>query len=317
MHTLEKIEKLSKNLKYISFNKKATKKFADSVKDEVIKDGKISFETFEWDLEHKIPLLFYLNALNYCFWGGKNKKKWTVEINGKPLDGFFALYRILEENGKNNEDFLKSSHISSLSFDDVKDLLHGSPDIPLLESRFENLTTTGRVIEEKYNGNILSIIDDNDYDTAKILNEIERNFPSYYDTQNYRGFEIHFLKRAQLLVKMISDELEKYGKHLKNLKHLTAIADYKVPQLVRYHGISKYSDELATLVDNYVVLEKDSDYEIEIRIATLWGVELIRRELQDRFPDITNADIDNILWVSSQKIRDDIKPYHRTYTTAY
>jgi hypothetical protein len=116
---------------------------------------------------------------------------------------------------------------------------------------------------------------------------------------------------------MINDELEKRGKGLKNLDHLTAIADYKVPQLVRYHGVSRYSDELASLVDNYVVLEKDSDYEIEIRIATLWGVELIRRGLVDKFPDITNADIDNLLWVSSQRIRSDIKPYHRTYTTAY
>jgi len=317
MHTIEKVEKLSQKLKYISFDRNAAKKFADSIRENDLVNGKISFEAYNFDLEDKIALLFYHNSLNYCFWGGKDKKKWTVVINDEPLDGFFALYKILEENAKSNKNFLKSSYISSLSFDDVKNLLEGNPEIPLLESRYENLTITGSIIEEKYDGNIFKILKDNDYDTKRILDEIENSFPSYTDTQEYHGYEIHFLKRAQLLVKMIIDELEKYDKHLKNPKYLTAIADYKVPQLVRYYGISKYSSNLADLVDNYVVLEKDSDYEMEIRIATLWGIELIRKELEDRFPNITNADIDNILWVRSQRRRGDIKPYHRTYTTAY
>jgi hypothetical protein len=317
MHTIEIVEKLAPNLKYITFNKDAAKNFAKNIDKKDLENGKISFVTHDWDLENKIFILFYLNSMNYCFWGGKNKKKWTVQINGEEFDGFFALYKILEENAKKNKNFLTPSYIASFSFEDVKNLLDGDPEIPLLESRYKNLTITGKVIQEKYNGDIMSIIEDNDYDTKKILNEIEMNFPSYQDTQEYKGYKIHFLKRGQLLVKMINDELEKYDKYLKNPKYLTAIADYKVPQLVRYYGISEYSEELADLVDNYIVLEKDSDYEIEIRIATLWGIELIRRELENKFPQITNADIDNILWVSSQKIRNNIKPYHRTFTTAY
>jgi len=317
MHTIELIEKVIPKLNHIKFNREAAKKFADSVTENDIAEGKISLASYDWSLEEKMLILFYFNSMNFCFWAGKDEKKWTVEINGEPLDGSFALYRILEENGKNNNVFLNPSSIASLSFDEFKEIFKGRPEIPLIESRFNNLITTANVLLEKYNGSVMTLIENNEYNTKKILNKIESDFPSYEDTQKYKGHEIRFLKRAQLQVKMMNDELEKIGKPLKNLNHLTAIADYKVPQLIRYHGVSEYSDELAELVDNYEILEKDSDYEIEIRITTLWGVELIRRELVKRFPDITNADIDNLLWVSSQKIRDDIKPYHRTLTTGY
>jgi hypothetical protein len=317
MHTIEVIEKLSPKLKYIKFNKKAAKEFADSITRKDLEKGKISFSTYDWSLKDHVLFLFYLNSMNYCFWARKNQKKWTTKMGGESLDGFIALYKILENRAKNDKNFLNPSYITSLSFDNVKDLLKGSPEIPLLESKYKNLITTARIIEKRFRGDIFSIIEDNNYETKNILDEIETKFPSYEDSQNYRGYEIHFLKRAQLLVKMINDELEKHNKALKNLDYLTAIADYKVPQLLRYHGITKYSDRLSNLVDDYRVLEKDSDHEIEIRIGTLWGVELIRRGLEEKFPNITNADIDNLLWVSAQSITDDIKPYHRCYTTGY
>ena len=53
--------------------------------------------------------------------------------------------------------------------------------------------------------------------------------------------------------------------------------------------------------------------EIEIRSATIWGVELIRQQ----FKNYNAAEIDNALWLMSQSFSKDTKPYHRTYTIYY
>jgi hypothetical protein len=178
MQTIEIIEKLSPNLKYITFNQTAAKDFANSVTEKDIEEGKISLATYDWSLEDQILILFYFNAMNYCYWAQDNEKKWTIEIEGKELDGSFALYRILEENAGRDRNFLRPSYIASLSLGNFRNLLDGNPQIPLLESRYENLINTAKVLSQKYGGDAMSMIEENHYDTEKILDEIETSFSS-------------------------------------------------------------------------------------------------------------------------------------------
>ena len=86
---------------------------------------------------------------------------------------------------------------------------------------------------------------------------------------------------------------------------------------MRHFDLIKYSNELSELIDNYELIQENSIFEIEIRVATVWVVELLRRELSKRFPDISSATIDSLLWEKTQTITDEVKPYHRTYTISY
>jgi hypothetical protein len=75
----------------------------------------------------------------------------------------------------------------------------------------------------------------------------------------------------------------------------------------------EYSNELAEKVDNYIELTHDSEEEIEIRAATIWGVELLRQIM----PDLTAGEIDNTIWLLSQNLQNQAQPYHRTRTIFY
>jgi hypothetical protein len=70
-------------------------------------------------------------------------------------------------------------------------------------------------------------------------------------------------------------------------------------------------------------LEASSRKEIEIRAATVWAGELMRRELVTRCPQITPHSevpalhIDYWLWREGQTQGPEIRPYHRTRTIYY
>jgi len=78
----------------------------ENITEKDINAGKISLATYDWTLREQLLLLFYFNAMNYCYWAPKGQRKWTIKIDDEILDGSFALYRILEENAKMNKDFL-------------------------------------------------------------------------------------------------------------------------------------------------------------------------------------------------------------------
>jgi hypothetical protein len=129
---------------------------------------------------------------------------------------------------------------------------------------------------------------------------------------------VPFLKRAQICVADLQASFQgkDWGAFL-DLDQLTAFADYKLPQLLRSAGVLEYSEELAQLVDHMVAIEPDSLPEIEIRSATVWGVEWLRRALRARGVIRSASAIDYRLWLDSQQATPDTRPYHRTRTIYY
>ena len=79
----------------------------------------------------------------------------------------------------------------------------------------------------------------------------------------------------------------------------------------------EYADGLAERVDAEEELASGSSYEIQIRIATLWAGELIRRALSARFPDVTAIHVDGVIWSVGQIPSSDRLPYHLTRTVSY
>jgi hypothetical protein len=104
---------------------------------------------------------------------------------------------------------------------------------------------------------------------------------------------------------------------IRGMERLTAFADYKLPQLLRRFGAIVYAPELATTVDSYTLIAAGSAPEVEIRAATLWAVELLRRALERHGARRSAAEIDYRLWSASQTKTPDERPYHRTRTIYY
>src|SRR5262249_30157193 len=102
-----------------------------------------------------------------------------------------------------------------------------------------------------------------------------------------------------------------------DLEILTAFADYKVPQVLRRLGVLAYDDALAAKVDTRTLIPTGSPEEVEIRAATAWGCELVRRALAARGKPLRAFEVDWALWLAGQTLPADTRPYHRTYTVFY
>lgn len=257
-------------------------------------------------------LIFILDTINFCFWAYKDKEKWTVEYpKGNFIsNGWFALVSSIERAQKENIPILDADYLEDISLTEAEYIFRSSNEtrIPLIEKRVENLREAGKILSEKFDGNIYNMLSGTGLDVSKIVTEVAKHFPSFNDYAEINAERINFYKRAQIFAYDIAllSSLK-----AKNLESLTAFADYKVPQTLRAFEILRYKPELTNKVDNYEILKHGSMEEIEIRSATVWACELIANKAE-----INPVLVDNVLWKISQSLKD-VQPYHRVLSTNY
>jgi len=102
-------------------------------------------------------------------------------------------------------------------------------------------------------------------------------------------------------------------------------ADYRVPQGLVHLGVLCYSDDLMQLLRKNSHLESGSRLEAEIRGASIWAVELIRKEMEiiakgDKASGPLNAIvIDYYLWNFAKEHQQEMRhvPIHKTRSVYY
>ncbi|MEI7919057.1 MAG: queuosine salvage family protein [bacterium] len=107
-----------------------------------------------------------------------------------------------------------------------------------------------------------------------------KNFKSFEDVSIYKNQNIYFYKLAQLVV---SDRYSLLpGTEFESLidkNSLTALADYKVPQMLRLQNILEYDNSLEEKIVKKIEIPHDSEEEIEIRANTVQAIEKIKEIL--------------------------------------
>lgn len=275
---------------------------------------------------HTAGWVMALDALNFCFWSvdPDPRQRWRVEYRGKLHDGYWALVAALRRAVDEGHPVWDPSYLVGLSPRDVAHILRphdlAFPEIPLFPARVVNLHELGRNLMTAYpDANpVEAFVRDANRSAARLVQRVVSTFPSFNDVATYAGQEVRFYKRAQILAADLHGAFG--GQHLgafDDLEVLTAFADYKVPQVLRRFGVIVYDDALAAKVDNRVLIPTGSPQEVEIRAATVWGCELIRRELAARGQPLRAFEIDWALWLAGQSLPPDTRPYHRTYTVFY
>lgn len=273
------------------------------------------FNFSSFSKEEKLHFLIILNALSFCYWG---EPKWTIEDNGRKFDGAWGMIVALGREINERKHLLNFEYCSNISKDNFATILRGNIEIPLFEQRWEILRELGTIMVKRFNGKTENLHKEAEGDALKLLELIEYYFPSFQDVSLYKNTKIYFYKRAQLLIADIYQIFngEDYCS-LKNIEQLTACADYKIPQILRKLGILEYSYSLAEKIDRKIELDHNSSEEIEIRANTIWAIEFIKEEVKKHIPYILSFEINDYLWLATQKKFSNDKPYHRTITTAY
>lgn len=291
---------------------------ASKVKWEDLSLSGISLTRKKWELDTLVQIIFVFNTINFCFWAGKDEKKWTVNIDGEELDGSRALFRCIEKEVEKNPGFLAGDKLVTLTPEHLRLMLAGDVPIPLFDERLKCLHQAGRVLKKQFGNSFTNLYQKAENNAITLAESLITNFSYFDDISEYQGKKVGFYKRAQLNSKMINDVLIAEGRAgMDEIDQLTAFADYKIPQILRNLEVVRYTKELAKKIDSFELIESGSEEEVEIRAATVWAVETIRHRLKKDHGFVTAAQVDSILWNLSQtKTRGEF-PYHRTLTIDY
>jgi len=314
--------------------RKTTLEVMEKAKDVKINRGKIREIAEKWAREKvKVPAwpkgfhlktndpakaldyLILLDAINFCFWSKKGEK-WNIEYKKKKYDGYFALSLALKKFFEENSGKGSLDYFSKISFKEFTEILQGGKNLQFLKKRWQIARTVSRTIAKKY-GTSESFVKSANQRLSVLTQKIYKELPSFNDTAYFKNRKIYFLKRAQILGCDIMGFFRNKGLgHFKDPEYLTAFADYKVPQILHCYKILGYSDKLRQKIENRTLIPNGSLMEIEIRSATIWAVEYLRRELAQQGMKLYSFEVDWILWNQAQK--EEMKaPYHLTKTIFY
>jgi len=266
------------------------------------------------DTEQTAQYVFVLDALNFCFWG---ERKWRVEYRGRGYDGYWALAACLRRAIEAGAPLLDAGFLAHIDDARTAELLRGEGELLLLAERSASLRQLGRVLVEPYGGRAVDFVAAAGGSAVALARRVAEELPSFGDVATYDGRAVRFYKRAQILCSDLYGAYEGCGPGaFHDLDELTAFADYKLPQILRELGLLAYEPSLAERVDNLVELKAGSPEEVEIRAATIWAVERLRRALLERGVGIKAFEIDWCLWDLAQRTAFR-HPYHRTRTMFY
>ena len=271
--------------------------------------------------ERTVNWVLLLDALNFCFWGDPGGPRWRVEWRGQVLDGYAALAASLARAVEEGRPLWDARYLADLDERTLGEILlpaPGCPPIPLFAERLANAREVGRVLLSRYDGQFARAVELAGGSAVSLTLLVARELPSFHDVTAWRGQAVRFYKRAQICVADLHAAFlgQRWGA-FRDLDHLTAFADYKLPQLLRERGVLVYAPELAMQVDTYTPLAAGSEAEVEVRAATVWAVERLRGCLAQRGIARPASAIDYRLWAESQTPSPAMRPYHRTRTIYY
>lgn len=211
------------------------------------------------------------------------------------------------------------AHVSARECSDLFLQDIGNPVIEELMTSFAQAwNDLGERLIADHNGCFADLITAADHSAARLVMDLAKQ-PFFRDVSSYRGQEIPFYKRSQLLASDLSLALPTHplGRFV-DLDSLTIFADNLVPHVLRLEGILEYSGSLLRDIEQERLIPAGSDEEVEIRACSIHAVELMIEAAASAGVKWTARDVDQVLWHQGQKPQYKKRgKRHRTRTVFY
>lgn len=281
------------------------------------------------------------NAINAAF-NLENGEKYSVPfVGGKELSGAVAMVRkFFEAFGENVITTKQLQDVFSTEAA-VRTFFRGVNDIPYPEMRYEQfadliarLSRSGKnpldlltPVLEKGPGKSFGIRAFNAPSGEGLVDLLIRCFPKAYgeDRQSISGLDFPFYKRAQLVPLLLHGRaVNSSGSVIQpivDVDQIGPISDYEVPRSLRGLGILQVDPSLNRRIQNWEMIEKDSQEEVELRAATVVACVNLLSEIntlrgREKLPSIHMGHLDYWLWSQAKVVAKEIRP-HLTKTMAY
>ncbi|KAI4609015.1 hypothetical protein J4E80_008761 [Alternaria sp. BMP 0032] len=332
---LENAQFICDNSMDVALDMRSTKVAAQLVLDEM---EKREYSTKTWS-EHElhpkakdestVNFIFTMDLLNFSFWSEKSDdERFAVVYKGKRWTGYWSLVAILQRALEQDipitsPEFWVDEELCS---DEVLRTVFSSgtdEEIPMFEQRMRCLREAGQILEEEFDGSVVTLIEDANNSAAGLVNLLAEKFNCFRDEGRFENKKVRFLKRAQIFVADLwaAFDGEGYGE-FNDIDKITMFADYRIPQMLHSLGIIWYCPPLENKVRRLETIESGHSWEMQIRGCSIWAVELLRKEILKLKPDakVNAILIDFFLYdLAKEKEEEeaDVIPHHRTRSIWY
>ncbi|VDQ07961.1 unnamed protein product [Trichobilharzia regenti] len=258
--------------------------------------------------------------LNFSFWSNTDAQ-FEVLYKGNVYTGYWALCAAVNRAMDEGIDILNPTVYQNISDEQLKHIFRSctTESIPLFHERLVALQNAGKTLLENFSGAFKNVLIKCDKSASKLLTLLCDYFPNFRDYTVYKGKNVSFMKRAQILVGDLWLCFEGKGPgYFQDADDITAFADYRVPQVLHYFGVIQYSEDLITKIREEI--DNGSEFEVEIRAATILAVHNIVKSLKSKNVDCNSILVDNFLWNYRRSHSDEIEaaiPMHRTRCVFY
>ena len=317
---LSSVSKAVDQLEYLSINKDSIESVADW----------LAYEEFPFpinaaakdDADDFIRATMFMNTLNFAFTDFDKCIKYEINEEGRILSDSEAMYFQVNNAISSGIKLIEGNVMASITLKQLETIFVGNIEMPMLKERVEILNEVGQKLVDDYEGDWINFINNGPkklYSNGKGL--IERliiEFPRFDDSSQFKGSNVKFYKLAQLAFWVIHAELSgsNYFK-IEDMNSMTAFADYIIPVALNLKKITTYTPQLDQKIKSGELIERDSNEEIEIRIASIYTTALLTESINEKRPEgkaIIIPQLDYRLWKNYHATH---YPHHLTYTTMY
>ncbi|KAI9323118.1 UPF0553 protein C9orf64-like protein [Dichotomocladium elegans] len=279
--------------------------------------------------ESTVDWIFLVDVLNFSFWSdlddgrAPHADRYTVVFDDKPYTGYWSLCAAINRALANGIPITSPAYYAHASPEEFKSIFASATaePIPMFDQRVSVIHEAGQILLDKFGGSFVNCIRQANSSASTLLRLLIDNFPSFRDIHIFKGREVYFLKRAQILIADLwaCFDGQSYGQ-FHDIDNITMFADYRVPQALCHLGVLEYSSSLMDKLIKGEIIASGSRDEIEIRGNSIWVVELIIRQIKKIDPEqpINAILVDFYVWDTAKELQDQMAvPTHRTRSIYY
>jgi hypothetical protein len=282
--------------------------------------GPFDFGTADYDTA--IDAVMVKECLDFAFTDFDTGERFEVDYLGRRWSDSEALLACLHRAWAAGVPVLEGEFLAAMTRDRLDSLLAGRVEMPMLDERVAILRDVGAVLGERYGGRFHRFVRSCDAALFSsgdgLLERLVVEFPRFSDTSPYRDHTVVFHKLAQLALWSLHLRVGAVGGvAIRDLDAMSAFADYVVPVALRLMGIIEYAPELERRILDGILIDRDSDEEVEIRAHSLYATALLTEAINDRRPPdraIVIPQLDYRLWSAYHTTW---WPHHLTRTVMY
>lgn len=243
------------------------------------------------NIYRQLGLILLYGSVHFCFVNPYSKKEFSFKFKGEVYKRSTGFLKALAQADINWSNF---KEITKLTLTDWHNILQTDQEdnLFLLNKRHRNIINFASYLVR--NGFATT------HDLLKRCTDGEKLLKIMIHSSFFKDI---FLKRAQVTTYLFSKTLSTNRlSSFTDIAALTAMPDYRLPQLLYNFGIINLSESLKNKLLSQICINEGSDEETDLRAAVVVIVEKISKII-----NVCEAEVDSIMWGFSQELLEENK----------